>query len=89
MLDGLENREAIASCVYGYYDGTRLELFRGKLGGTIAERPRGEGGFGWDMLFCPDGYEHKTRAELTQAQNDETYQMIKPIRELREFLRSS
>jgi len=86
MCDGLKNRKAQAECVFGYYDGERLELLRGRLDGTIADHPRGDGGFGWDRIFCPEGYENQTRAELTQEQNEETYQMIKPIKQLRELL---
>lgn len=86
MLDGFNNRKAEASCVYGYYDGIRLELFRGALGGEIAPSPRGEGGFGWDKIFCPDGYEGKTRAELSAADDHATYTTIKPYTALREFL---
>ena len=40
MLDGFDDRSAYASAVYGYYDGERMELFRGKLGGFIATYAR-------------------------------------------------
>ena len=30
---------------------------RGECPGTILFAPRGEGGFGYDPLFCPEGYE--------------------------------
>lgn len=86
MCDGLENRKARAECVFGYYDGERLELLHGGLDGKIADHPRGDGGFGWDRIFCPEGYRDQARAELTQEQNEETYQLIKPIKQLRELL---
>lgn len=86
MLDGFEEKSARAECVFGYYDGERLELLRGGLSGTIAEHPRGEGGFGWDKIFCPEGFEGQTRAELILEQNEATYQTIKPIAQLRDFL---
>ena len=54
--------------------------------GKLADHPRGDGGFGWDRIFCPEGYRDQTRAELTQEQNKETYQTIKPIKQLRELL---
>lgn len=88
MLDGFESRGARAECVFGYYDGTRLELLRGGLSGVIAVRPRGDGGYGWDKIFCPEGYENKTRAELIREQDEKTYQMIKPVAALRELLES-
>ncbi len=86
MIDTLDTRKAEAACVYGYYDGTRLELFRGGLRGDIANTPRGEGGFGWDKIFCPDGYEGRSRAELSLTEDEATYATIKPYTALREFL---
>ncbi|QQG51183.1 MAG: non-canonical purine NTP pyrophosphatase [Candidatus Saccharibacteria bacterium] len=88
MLDSFDDRRARAECVFGYYDGVTLKLMRGGLNGTISQQPQGEGGFGWDKIFCPEGYEGKTRAELILEQKDKTYQTIKPIAELRDFLRS-
>jgi non-canonical purine NTP pyrophosphatase (RdgB/HAM1 family) len=88
MLDSFDDRTATAKCVFGYYDGQRLELLRGALEGTIALHPKGEGGFGWDKIFCPNGYEGKTRGELILEQNEAVYQTIKPIAKLRSFLQS-
>ncbi len=89
MLDGFEDRGARAECVFGYYDGTRLELLRGGLSGVIAVQPRGDGGYGWDKIFCPEGYENKTRAELSPEDDEATYRIIKPIAALRELLKSA
>lgn len=86
MCDGFDNRGAEAACVFGYFDGERLEFFRGGLHGTIANHPRGENGFGWDQIFCPDGFGGKTRAELNPSDDEKTYGTIKPFRELRVFL---
>jgi non-canonical purine NTP pyrophosphatase (RdgB/HAM1 family) len=88
MCDGLENRNARAACVFGYYDGERLQLLRGGLDGTIAEHPSGDGGYGWDRIFCPEGYDGRTRAELTEEENEATYQKIKPFDQLRRVLRT-
>jgi len=86
IADGTKNRRATAACVMGYYDGERLELLRGELHGTIAEHPRGDNGFGWDAIFCPDGFDGKTRAELTPSDDAATYATIKPFAALRELL---
>lgn len=83
MLDGL-SREATARCVFGYFDGERLEFFEGELPGRIAERPAGEGGYGWDRLFIPEGYD-VTRAELGEKDDQETYLRLKPFSALRSF----
>ncbi len=84
MLDGL-SRDATARCVFGYYDGSRLEHFEGSLKGVIAEHPRGDNGYGWDKIFIPDGYE-QTRAEMNEEDDKETYLMIKPFAALKTFL---
>lgn len=86
MLDSFDDRRATATCVFGYYDGRDTRLFRRELTGDIAQSPRGDGGFGWDKIFCPDGYAGRTRAELTAAEDTATYCFMKPIDELREFL---
>lgn len=88
MLDGFNDRSATAACAYGYYDGKRLEVFRGEMKGIIAGHPRGDGGFGWDKIFCPEGYDGRTRAELNEAEYAELYQVIKPIGKVRDFLKS-
>ena len=83
MLDSFDDRSAVAARVFGYYDGQQVKLFRAELGGVIAKHPAGNGGFGWDKIFCPDGYEGKTRAELTP---DEDAGIFKPIAAVRQFL---
>ena len=83
MLDSFDDRSAVAACVFGYYDGEQIKLFRAELGGVIAKHPAGNGGFGWDKIFCPDGYDGKTRAELTPDKDAGTF---KPIDAVRQFL---
>lgn len=84
MLNG-QTRQATARCVFGYYDGTELQLFEGKLDGQIAEHPAGEGGYGWDKIFIPTGYS-VTRAEMSEEDDQKTYMQIKPFAALRDFL---
>ncbi len=74
--------------MFGYFDGDRLELFEGELDGSISDEPLGSNGYGWDQIFIPNGYGGKTRAQLTEDENNETYQIIKPFNKLREFLSS-
>lgn len=89
MLDGFGDRSAIAKCTFGYFDGKNLQLFDGSLPGSIALSPKGDQGYGWDQIFIPEGYAGRTRAELTQAENDTTYQVIKPFDQLRHILKNS
>ena len=86
MLDSFSDKSAIAKCVFGYYDGNKIELFEGMLEGQISKEPVGNNGYGWDQIFIPDGYGGRTRAELSQEENDVIYQIIKPFDLLREFI---
>ena len=83
-LDGL-SREAVARCVFGYYDGQEVTFFEGSLKGKIADHPAGENGFGWDKIFIPEGY-HVTRAELREDDDKKTYMKLKPFADLKVFL---
>lgn len=47
----------------------RVWTAEGVLEGTIAEAPRGHGGFGYDPLFIPAG-ERRTLAEMAPAEKD-------------------
>ena len=86
MLDGL-SRDAVARCVFGYYDGDKVVLFEGSLKGSISDEPQGEKGFGWDKIFIPEGYT-TTRAELSDQDDMKTYTTIKPFSQLKEFFDS-
>lgn len=88
MLDAFDDRSAYATAVYAYFDGTKLEIFVGRLDGVIADHPRGDGGFGWDSIFEPEGYGGLTRAELNEEQDVESYNKIRDIESLRAFLLS-
>ncbi|EDK72832.1 Ham1 family protein [candidate division TM7 genomosp. GTL1] len=85
MLDGFDSRAALAEAVFAYYDGNESVLFRGGLNGTVPEHPQGEGGYGWDKIFIPEGYT-MTRAELSEEDDQKTYLKIKPFAELAKFL---
>jgi XTP/dITP diphosphohydrolase len=46
-------------------------VFEGRCTGTMADAPRGTGGFGYDPVFVPDDRDDgRTMAELTQAEKD-------------------
>jgi non-canonical purine NTP pyrophosphatase, rdgB/HAM1 family len=59
-------------------DGARY-LWRGEMPGRIAEEERGDGGFGYDPLFLPDG-QACTSAELTASQKDAISHRGKAVR---------
>jgi XTP/dITP diphosphohydrolase len=51
-------------------DGTLLATAEGSCRGTLCEEPRGEGGFGYDPYFLPEGAPGKTMAELSAPEKD-------------------
>ena len=78
-------------CVIAYVDpGAGVErLFEGRCSGRLAERPRGERGFGYDPAFLPDdGPPGMTMAELSDAQKDEISHRGRAARELLAWLRA-
>jgi non-canonical purine NTP pyrophosphatase (RdgB/HAM1 family) len=47
-------------------NGHDVKTFEGTSSGRVAPEPRGEGGYGWDNLWIPDGFE-RTLAELKRS----------------------
>jgi inosine/xanthosine triphosphate pyrophosphatase family protein len=86
LLDG-RDRAAVARCVFGYFDGEVGRYFEGSMVGSVPERPAGNGGYGFDPIFVPDGYS-VTRAELSEEDDRKTYLVIKPLAAVKEFLES-
>jgi XTP/dITP diphosphohydrolase len=69
MLDAFPDRSATAVCAIAFCDGGEVLTARGEVAGSIARSPRGEGGFGWDVLFVPEG-ESRTFAEMRPDEKD-------------------
>ncbi len=69
MLDRFPDRSATATCAVAYFDGERVVQGRGEIRGAIAGTPRGNGGFGWDALFIPEGSD-RTFAEMSGEEKD-------------------
>jgi XTP/dITP diphosphohydrolase len=64
-LEGVENRNACFKTVLAYIDNSGKEhYFEGKIEGKITKEKRGDGGFGYDPIFIPNGF-NKTFAELS------------------------
>jgi len=64
ILDGYEDKSAVAVCTFAYTEGPGkdVQVFKGETSGLIVA-PRGPTDFGWDPIFQPDGHD-KTYAEL-------------------------
>ena len=64
----------------------QTELFEGVCEGTIGLTPRGRGGFGYDPLFIPTGYNH-TFGELDEGIKNELSHRARALALLRPKLR--
>ena len=61
----------VSACalVYGAGDVQKEVVVRGTWPGSITREPRGDGGFGYDPVFLPEG-SSRTAAELTSQEKD-------------------
>lgn len=64
-----ERRGAAFVSACALVSGSGETVVRGEWTGAIAREPRGEGGFGYDPIFVPDG-SGRSAAELTPAEKD-------------------
>ena len=70
MLDGFSDRSARARCAAVAWDGARERIGVGEVAGAIAKAPRGDGGFGWDVVFAPEWADGRTYAELAAEEKN-------------------
>lgn len=83
LMQAETNRAAIATTMFGYYDGTLYRAFSGSVEGVIAPAPRGTQGFGWDALFQPAG-SARTFAEMDAVEKDRYSMRRLALEQLRE-----
>lgn len=81
----LEKRTATFRCVIVYVNGNEEKIFEGKTKGKVIFEARGAGGFGYDPLFVPDGYEF-TYAEMPKDLKNRISHRSKAVQKLAEFL---
>jgi non-canonical purine NTP pyrophosphatase (RdgB/HAM1 family) len=91
MLNGFSDRSAEAVSVLAIARPGQREpdvlVAEGRVKGSIALHPRGEGGFGWDVLFIPDG-ETRTFAEMTMEEKNSASHRASAFQQLRRLLPS-
>lgn len=85
-LEGVADRRARFRTVISLIMEGREHLFEGIVEGRIAEKASGEGGFGYDPLFIPDGFD-RTFAEMTAEEKNDISHRGRAVRRLVEFLR--
>ena len=86
---GEKERRACFVCVVAIAgaDGVVHNVSEGICEGRITFAPCGDGGFGYDPLFIPDGYD-QTFAELSEEVKNQISHRARALLKTKEFLRS-
>lgn len=70
LMQGVKNRSAkFVSVITMIFDDETKIVARGEVKGSIAEKPSGGAGFGYDPIFVPNGYDI-TFAEMDKEQKN-------------------
>ncbi len=87
LLESTDNREARFVTVAAFYSGqnTQILFFEGECKGKIIRAELGEGGFGYDPIFVPNGY-GKTFAELDELEKNQISHRANAIYKFCDFL---
>lgn len=81
QIAGLSSINAIT--IIGYHDGEKMYFFQGKSTGEIPLKPT-MGGFGWDGIFVPKGF-NKSYGQMTPEEKNKISQRSKALEELKRF----
>ena len=81
-----ENRTANFTAVLCLYDGDESIFFEGKCFGKIIDKEKGKGGFGYDPIFVPEGYD-RTFAELPEDIKNRISHRALAVQKLIEYLK--
>jgi inosine triphosphate pyrophosphatase len=85
MLESFEDKTAYAQCIFTYCAGPGVEpiTFVGRCNGRIVTS-RGNGDFGWDAIFEPDGYD-QTFAEIDLGVKNKISHRYNSLMKVKEF----
>lgn len=85
-LEGASDRSAQFRTVLAFTDRTGTRYFEGSCRGTILLEERGDGGFGYDPIFRPEG-SSKSFAELPMEAKNQISHRGRAIRKFFDFIR--
>lgn len=83
-LKNKTNRKARFRTVIALILDQKEMLFEGYVDGTILDAPRGDGGFGYDSIFLPEGYD-LSFAEMPLSQKNKISHRAMALQKLAEF----
>ena len=86
-LGDSEERSARFRTVLAYVDARETRYFEGVVEGTIAMQGRGEGGFGYDPIFIPDG-EQRSFAEMEAQEKNAMSHRAKAMQAFLQYLQN-
>lgn len=81
------HRTARFRTVIAFRDGDHTRTFEGVCEGKIIDEPRGEGGFGYDPVFVPEGFD-ETFAELSSKAKNEISHRGRAIQKILAYIKS-
>jgi XTP/dITP diphosphohydrolase len=81
----IEKRKAKFKCVIAYVDSVEERIFYGETSGKVIFEPLGDGGFGYDPLFLPNGFD-LTYAQLPGEVKNRISHRSKALQKFAEFL---
>ncbi len=81
-------RNAHFRTVIALIEGSEVHEFEGRIDGTIATSRHGEGGFGYDKVFVPEG-ESRTFAEMKAEEKNAISHRAKATEKLIAFLKKT
>jgi XTP/dITP diphosphohydrolase len=87
-LAPLQNRRARFRTVITLITPAFTKQFEGIVTGQIIDEHRGSGGFGYDPVFLPDGF-NKTMAEMSMEEKNSISHRARAVNNLVEFLKET
>lgn len=85
LMEDQTDRRARFETVMGLHVGNDVHVFKGECRGTVAARPQGQQGFGYDPIFVPQG-ETRTFAEMTIAEKNAISHRGRAVDQVAHFL---
>lgn len=82
------NRKAAFVCVVTLILNGKKYFFEGRMNGHLIMEKRGLGGFGYDPIFVPEGFD-KTLSEMSDEQKNSLSHRGVALRKMAEFLQNS
>ena len=86
-MEGKINRSAKFRTVITMILDNKTSFFEGEISGKIITECIGEGGFGYDPIFMPDGFDI-TFAEMSSQQKNQLSHRANAIKKLLEYLKT-